>query len=301
MTIRIGANPIAWSNDDLHDIGGHISLETCLSQAREIGFEGMELGHKFPTEPAELKAKLAEYDMAFVGGWYSTHLLRRTAAEEFAASAKHRAMCAGAGTDVFIVAECSNTIHGDRGKPLSARPKLDKAGWKTFGERMTEFGARLADAGHRLAYHHHMGTVVQTPEDIDAFMAATEAPANLLLDTGHVTWGGGDPAKVARAYRERIVHVHCKDVRAHKAAEAARLDLSFLDAIVGRGAELGVYTTPGDGMVDYEATFKALPGYSGWVVVEAEQDPLKADPLAYGRRGMAHLKRALAAAGLRKN
>lgn len=299
MAIRIGANPIGWSNDDLPAIGGDTPLETCLAEAREAGIEGMELGNKFPREPGALKAALAPYGMACIGGWYSIELLTRSAAEEFEAAAAHRALLKAMGTDVFIVCECSNTVHGSRTVPLSRRPVMPAEAWGPYGAKVTEFAQRLADEGLTLCYHHHMGTIVQSEADIDAFMAATQAPATLLLDTGHATWGGADPAALARRYAHRITHVHCKDVRPgiRKAAEAA--DLSFLDAILGQGAALGVYTVPGDGCIDYVEVFKALPGYDGWVVLEAEQDPEKANPLAYARTGVAHIKAALAEAGLR--
>ena len=298
MAIRIGANPIGWSNDDLTEIGGETPLETCLAEAREAGIVGMELGNKFPREPAALKAALEPYGMACIGGWYSIELLRRSPEEEFAASKAHRDLLKAMGTDVFIVCECSNTIHGDRSVPLSRRPTLGAAEWDGYGAKVTAFARLLEREGFRLCYHHHMGTIVQTDADIDGFMAATALPVRLLLDTGHATWGGADPAVLAGRYRERIGHVHCKDVRPDKARKAEADDLSFLDAILGQGAELGVYTVPGDGSVDYAAVFEALPGYSGWVVLEAEQDPEKAEPLAYAKRGVAHLKAALKQAGL---
>jgi inosose dehydratase len=297
MAIRLGVNPIGWSNDDLQDIGGDIPLETCLAEAKEAGFEGMEKGHKLPNEGAALKAKLGEFGLAFVGGWYSTELLRRSAREEFEHAAAHIAMTKGAGANVLIAAECSNTIHGDRAAPLSTRPKLDRSEWLEFGQRMTEFARRVEGEGLKLAYHHHMGTVVQSEADIDAFMAATKSPVHLLLDTGHATWGGADPAALARRYKARIGHVHCKDVREGKMREANAKDLSFLDAIIGLGPELGVYTVPGDGMINYMAVFRELVGYSGWVIVEAEQDPKKAPSLAYARKGVAHLRKAFAESG----
>jgi inosose dehydratase len=297
MTIRLGVNPIGWSNDDLQDIGGDISLETCLAEAREAGFEGMEKGHKLPNEGAALKAKLAEFDLVFVGGWYSTELLRRGPREEFENAAAHIAMTKGAGAGVMIAAECSNTIHGNRAAPLSTRPTLGKEEWLEFGKRMTEFAKRVEGEGLKLCYHHHMGTVVQSETDIDAFMAATRAPVHLLLDTGHATWGGSDPATLAERYKERIGHVHCKDVREAKMREANAKDLSFLDAIIGLGSEFGVYTVPGDGMIDYASVFRELVGYSGWVVVEAEQDPKKAPSLPYAKKGVAHLRKAFAESG----
>ena len=296
--IRIGANPIGWTNDDLQHIGGDTPLETCLAEAREAGIVGMEKGHKMPSDGAALKAKLAEFGHVFVGGWYSTELLRRSVADEVEAAKAHVAMTKGAGADVIILAETSNAIHGERGKPLSERPRLGKAEWAVFGRKLTELATRLADQGLKPCYHHHMGTVVQSEADIDRLMAHTKAPLHLLLDTGHARWGGADPAALARTYRERIGHVHCKDVREKQMRQSHACDWSFLDSILGMGDDLGVYTVPGDGMVDYGAVFRELPGYSGWVVLEAEQDPKKAPSLAYAKKGIAHLKAKLAEAGL---
>ncbi|MGA2041849.1 MAG: myo-inosose-2 dehydratase [Roseiarcus sp.] len=298
MTIRLGANPIGWSNDDLQEIGGDTPLETCLAEAREAGFEGMELGNKFPREPKALKAALAPFGLACVGGWHSIELLKRSAREEFELAGPHRELLKAMGTDVFIVAETSNAIHGDRGKPLSQRPHLPAGEWQAYGAGITDLAVLLADEGFKLCYHHHMGTIVQSEADIQAFMANTSPPVNLLLDTGHATWGGADPAALARRYRSRISHVHCKDVRKAKMEEARAGDWSFLDSILGRGAELGVYTVPGDGVVDYVAVFRELRGYSGWVVLEAEQDPTKAPALAYARKGVAHLRSAFRESGL---
>ena len=299
MPIRIGANPIGWSNDDLPEVGGDTPLEVCLAQAKEAGFEGMELGNKFPREPEALKAALAPYGLACIGNWYSIELLRRSAREEFEGASHHRALMQAMGTNVFIVAETSNTIHPDRSKPLSQRPRLGSGDWRSYGERLTELADRLIGDGLRLCYHHHMGTIVQSPEDIDALMTATGPSVNLLFDTGHATWGGADPVALARNYRARISHFHAKDVREPMMQRARQNDWSFLDAILGPGSELGVYTVPGDGMVDYVAVFKELHGYSGWVVVEAEQDPKKANPLAYAKKGVANLRRFFAAADFR--
>ncbi len=298
MTIKLGANPIGWSNDDLKEIGGDTPLETCLAQAREAGFEGMELGNKFPREPAALKAKLADFGMVFVGGWYSTELLLRSAREEFEAARPHIALSKGAGANILIAAETSNAIHGNRATPLSRRPRLDKGDWASFGAKMTEFASRVADEGLKLCYHHHMGTIVQSEADIDALMANTGASAHLLLDTGHATWGGSDPAALARRYRDRIGHVHCKDVREAIMKTSNAGDWSFLDSILGIGADLGVYTVPGDGMIDYVAVFRELKGYSGWVILEAEQDPKKAPALPYAKKGVAHLRKAFRDSGL---
>lgn len=294
MPIRIGANPIGWSNDDMQELGGETPLETCLAEAREVGFEGMELGNKFPREPAALKAALAPFGLACISGWYSAELLTRSAEDEIAALKPHLDLLKAMGSDVLVFAETSNCIHGDRAAPLSRTPRLEQSEWARFGRRMTQVGEHTAAQGIRLAYHHHMGTVVQTQADIDALMANTGPAVHLLLDTGHATWGGADPAQLARRYRDRIAHVHTKDVRKAVMEQANARDLSFLDSVIA-----GVYTVPGDGMVDFAAIFRELPDYAGWVVIEAEQDPAKAHPLTYARKGHAHLTKVLAETGLR--
>ena len=298
MAIRLGANPIGWSNDDLQNIGGDTPLETCLAEAREAGFEGMELGHKFPREANALKAVLAPFGMACVSGWYSAELLRRDAEAEMRALRPHLNLLKAMASDVLVFAETSNAIHGDFNKPLSQRPRMAPTDWKQFGARITEVAKRTADEGVRLVYHHHMGTIVESAEDIDALMHVTGDAVDLLLDTGHATWGGADPAKLACDYRSRISHFHAKDVRPHIMKKAQEQDWSFLKSVLGEGDELGVYTVPGDGMVDYVAVFEALKPYSGWVILEAEQDPKKAPSLAYAKKGVAHLKAALKEAGL---
>jgi inosose dehydratase len=298
MPVRIGANPIGWSNDDLQDIGGATSLETCLAEAREAGFTGMELGHKFPREPAALKAALAPFGMACISGWYSAELLLRDAEAEMVHLRAHLDLLKAMGATVLVFAETSNAIHGDRSKPLSQRPVVPPGAWARFGARMNEVAERTLREGVRLVYHHHMGTVVQSQADIDALMKATGEAVHLLLDTGHATWGGADPAALAARYSSRISHIHAKDVRPDVMRQAVAEDWSFLDAVLGQGRELGIYTVPGDGMVNYPAVLRALPSYSGWVVVEAEQDPEKAQPLTYARKGVAHLRQSLIDAGL---
>jgi inosose dehydratase len=291
--VRIGANPIGWSNDDLRSLGGATTLETCLAEAREAGFEGMELGHKFPREPAALKAVLGRFGLDLVSGWYSAELLRRSADEEVRAMRPHLDLLKAMGCRVLILAETSNAIHGDRAKPLDQRPVLAAGEWEEFGRRVTAVGDAIAAEGLSLVYHHHMGTVVQSEADVDAFMAATGPSVRLLLDTGHATFAGADPVALARRHRARIAHFHAKDVRPDAMARAKAERMSFLDAVIE-----GVFTVPGDGCVDYLAVLRELPGYSGWAVVEAEQDPEKAHPFTYACMGHANLKRYLAEAGL---
>jgi inosose dehydratase len=293
MAVRLGANPIGWSNDDLRELGANIPLETCLTEARAAGFAGMELGHKFPREAPALRQVLSAHDLDLVSGWYSSSLLTRDAAAELAALESHLALLESLGAKVLVFAETTGAIHGDRGRSISSRPRLADDDWPRLGERMTEVAEAVAARGLDLVYHHHMGTVIETAADVHALMAATGPAVKLLLDTGHATFAGADPVALARRHRDRIGHVHCKDVRTAVMHCARQEDWSFLDAVVA-----GVFTVPGDGDVDFQAVLSELPGYAGWLVVEAEQDPEKAPPAAYARLGYTNLSGYAKAAGL---
>jgi inosose dehydratase len=297
MAIRFGVSPIAWVNDDMPELGGDTPLATILSDARDIGFAGVELGGKFPRDPAVLKPLLAGYGLDLVGGWFSGALLIHDVAAELAAARAHLDLLRAMGAAVFVHAETSNAIHGQIDTPLTRTPRLDAEGWKRFGARLTDFAEKVEAEGLRFAYHHHLGTVVERPEDLAAFFGATSEAVGLTVDTGHAALGGIDPAELIRSHPARVAHVHCKDVRAEVFAAARDGGQSFLQGVLA-----GMFTVPGDGALDYAAVMRALAdiGYAGWVVVEAEQDPAIADPRQYGELGLATLEREAAAAGLQK-
>jgi inosose dehydratase len=295
MPVRLGISPIGWSNDDMPELGGDTPLETCLAEARLAGFEGIEVGNKFPRDAAVLRPLLDRHGLSLISGWYSGRLLQQSVAAELVAIENHCSLLVAMGCTVLVYAETSGGIAGDRRRPLSSRPRLADADWRDFGFRLTELADRLARRGIRLAYHHHMGTVVESEAEIDRLLAVTGDGVGLLLDTGHLAFAGADPAAVARRYGHRINHVHCKDVRRDMLASVRAGDASFLDAVLD-----GVFTVPGDGCIDFDEVLAALAAadYRGWLVVEAEQDPVRAVPLAYARLGFAHLSAAVARAGL---
>ena len=288
MSVRLGINPLTWTIDDLPEVGGETPLETCLAEARAAGFEGVELGCKFPRTAPELRAALAPHGLALVSGWYSTSLLLRDAKAEFEAMRPHRELLAALGCKAVVVAETTRCIHGDRRARLSQRPVLAAADWPRFAERLEELGARLQESGLTLAYHHHMGTVVQTEDEVDRLMDACDETVSLLLDTGHLTFAGGDPVRAATRHAARIAHVHCKDIRGPVLQRSLNRDTSFLDAVLD-----GVFTVPGDGCVDYPAVLTpiARANYRGWLVVEAEQDPAVAPSAHYAGLGYRNLRR----------
>jgi inosose dehydratase len=294
MTVRIGINPLTWTNDDMPELGGDTPLEVCLGEGRAAGYAGFELGHKFPRDPEVLGPILAAHGLALVSGWYSAGLLQRSAGQEIAALQEHLALLKALGCEVMVFAETTGSVHGRRDVPVSARPEMDAAEWELLTRRLEAVGDYLAGAGVQLAYHHHMGTVIETGQDIDRLMGATSDAVGLLLDTGHLTYAGGDIMDTMRRHGERIVHVHCKDVRPAVLEQVRAADSSFLDAVLA-----GVFTVPGDGCIDYARVWERLRelGYSGWLVVEAEQDPARAEPIVYARKGFDHLSRIVGQAG----
>jgi len=288
MRVRFGINPLTWTNDDLPSLGAETSLETCLRQAREAGFTGVELGNKFPRVANELRPILQAHDLSLVSGWYSGRLLERDADAEWDAMSRHFELLHSLGCEVMVFAEVSRCTHGDQLAPVSQRPHLARLEWPGFCDRLTALAERMKKEGLRLAYHHHMGTVVQSQQDVDRMMEGTSEAVGLLLDTGHLTYGGAGHKlpSMAEQYAKRIVHVHCKDVRQFILDRVRNRDASFLDAVLD-----GVFTVPGDGMVDYPRVLTPLAaaGYSGWLVVEAEQDPVVAPSFEYASKGFNHL------------
>ncbi len=295
--IRYGTNPIAWSNDDDQTLGAHITLEQCLREAGEIGFDGIEKGHKMPTDPVALKAALAPYGLQFVSGWHSLNLLAHSVEDEKKAIQPHLDLLLAMGCSVCIVCETSNAIHGADGTPLSQSPVLPIGQWEKFGADVEAIAQYVAAQGLTLVYHHHMGTVVETPEEIDLLMAHTGPATKLLFDTGHCYFGGGDPAEVAARHMGRVRHLHAKNVRPAVRDRLVAEGWSFLE-----GVRQGVFTVPGDleGAVDFAPVLRlaAEHGYEGWIVIEAEQDPLVRDPVTYQTMGLAALKTMAADAGL---
>ncbi len=293
MTVKIGINPITWTNDDMPELGGDIPLETCLAETRESGYSGTELGGKFPRTAATLGPILERHCLELVSGWFDGRIFERSVAEEFAAIEPHLALLRDLGCLHVVYADTSGR-HGF--PPISRRPTLTDADWPAYGRKVTELAERMAAFGVRMAFHHHMGTLVESGTDIDRLMASTGETVGLLLDTGHCLFAGGDPAAVLARHVARVVHVHCKDVRRAVLDRAITQDMTFIAAVLE-----GVFTVPGDGCIDFAPILRRLhdTGYAGWLVVEAEQDPRKAHPLTYAKLGYRNLRAAVEEAGFK--
>ncbi len=292
--VKIGINPISWANDDLPQLGGDTPLETILSDGSRIGYRGFELGNKFPREPEALRKVLAQYGVELVSGWYSGELARRPVEQEIQAVGPHLRLLANNGANVMVYGEVADSIQGKQDVALSGRPHFSSAAqWRAYAEKLDAFARYTLSQGVRLAYHHHMGAYVETVEDVDRLMSLTGPDVGLLFDSGHITFAGGNAVEVLRKHIARVCHVHCKDVRPEVAREARKKDWSFLDSVLK-----GVFTVPGDGHIDFKSLLQILHdhGYSGWLVVEAEQDPALAPSYEYAQMGFRHLselKRAL--------
>ncbi len=290
LKVKVAAQPIIWSNDDFHDLGGTTSLETCLREMKDAGYEGTELGHKFPKDSKKLTGILREFGLQLVSGWHSTYLADRDFREETEDFKKHLTFLKEMGSPVVIVAECSDRVYHTPGKALSfdfaTEPFSDRQ-WKRITSGLEQFAQMAAGEGMKLVYHHHMGTGVQNRRQIDRLMNDTK-DMWLLGDTGHLAFAGENPYEIFETYKNRIGHVHLKNVRP-EVVRKARSDRWSFDKAVREG----VFTVPGDGGIDYRPIFKILNdvNYSGWFVVEAEQDPAKANPFEYAKKGREYIKK----------
>jgi inosose dehydratase len=292
--IRLGIAPIGWSNDDLPELGGEITLDQCLSEAREAGYAGVEKGGKFPTAPKELKPILDAHGLKLVSGWFSGELRHGTVEREKRRAAGQLRLFLEMSAPVLVYAETTGTVQGRIDIPAADRPVMPDEEFKRYGDNLTELAEWLQAEGCPMTFHHHMGTVVETEREVDLLMRHSGEAVGLLLDTGHLTFAGGDVLATTRRHGPRINHVHCKDIR-HDVLERHLAERwSFL-----KGVLAGVFTVPGDGMIDFGpfAGLLAEIGYRGWVVVEAEQDPAKANPLEMARIGHAALTKAFSDAG----
>ena len=287
--VELGIAPIGWTNDDMPELGGDIPFERCIDEMAEAGFEGCEVGNKFPRDPDVLKRALEPRNLSIASAWFSTFFTTKTAEKTVREFIKHRDFLYAMGAKVIVVAECGRSIHGDINIPLhNNKPIFNDQEWKKLVNGLHELGKLAAEKGMSIVYHHHMGTGVQTFEEIEKLMNLTDPTlVSLLVDTGHMVFAGGDPAKLIKKFGNRVKHVHFKDIREEIMKRSIQENMSFLESV-----KLGVFTVPGDGMIDFVPIINALNdiNYKGWIVVEAEQDPKIAPPLEYAKKAREYIR-----------
>jgi inosose dehydratase len=295
MSVKIGISPIAWQNDDLPQMTADYTMEQALREAREIGYVGVERGRRMPHDTEGLRHYLEAYDIALCGGWCSGNLLVNDVETEREAVRQQVEQFVALDAPCLVYAECSNTVQGDISVPVNGRPRLGRDAVSAYGRKLSELAKWMADQGMTLAYHHHMGSFIEAPEEVDWLMEYSTPEVTLCFDTGHLLFGGGDVMATLRRWSERVHHVHFKDIRPDVVKDVRENNRSFLDAVIA-----GAFTVPGDGCIDFQAVADHLKSvdYDGWIVVEAEQDPAKAPPYEYSKQGYEHILKVCAAAGL---
>ncbi|OQY08316.1 MAG: myo-inosose-2 dehydratase [Marinitoga sp. 4572_148] len=290
--IKIGIAPIAWTNDDMPELGGEISFEQCINEMQKAGFEGTEIGNKYPKNPKILKSELEKRNLKVASQWFSTFFTIGEFNKTVEDFKKHRDFLKEVGAEIIVVAECGKAIHGNINIPLHKnKPIFNEDEWKKLSEGLNLLGDLALEKDMKIVYHHHMGTGVQTYEETVKLMELTDPKkVFLLVDTGHMVFANGDPVELIKRFPNRVKHVHLKDLRKEILEKTYSEDLSFLDAV-----KAGVFTVPGDGMIDFKPIFDILNeiDYTGWFVVEAEQDPQKAPPLEYAIKARNYIKKLI--------
>ena len=270
------------------ELGGDTTLEQCLSEASKAGFTGIESGGKFPKNSKELIPKLEKENLQLCSGWYGATLLKNTPKEEFKLMREQMDLFKDCKSPCMVFAEVTNSVQGDPKTPLSKKPKLSEDEWKLLISRINEISKMMLDENMPLAYHHHMGTVIETEDETRRLIESTSDSVKLLIDTGHMLFAGGNSIKLTEDFMERIIHVHCKDIRKDVLEKSLKNDSTFRQAFLD-----GAFTVPGDGCIDYKPFLTVLKNrnYEGWLVVEAEQDPAKANPFEYAKIGYNYLSK----------
>lgn len=287
--VKVGIAPIAWTNDDMPELGSENTFEQCVSEMALAGFKGTEVGNKYPKDTAILKKALELRGMEIASAWFSAFLTTKPYEETEKAFIKHRDFLYEMGAKVIVVSEQGHSIQGKMETPIfKEKPIFSQEEWDKLSNGLNRLGKLAQEKDMKLVYHHHMGTGVQTTEEIDKLMEMTdENLVYLLYDTGHLVFSGEDPITIVKKYVNRIKHVHLKDIRMDIVKEVKDKEMSFLQAV-----KLGAFTVPGDGCIDFKPIFDILAEnkYEGWLLVEAEQDPAKANPLEYAIKARKYIK-----------
>lgn len=290
MNIKLAIAPIGWSNDDMPELGSHISFEQCIKEMAEAEYQGCEVGNKFPRDPQILQTALSAHHLSVASAWYSLYFTESSRElETVMGFIQHMNFLKAMGAKVIVVSECGHSIQGKKIPILDHQPQFTSQQWQSLITGLHQIGKLAHENDMAIVYHHHMGTGIQSEENIDKLMLETDPQLiSLLFDTGHLYFADENPLAVLKKHGSRIRHVHLKDIRNNILKQTKENHLSFLDAV-----REGVFTVPGDGCIDFLPIFSELKkiNYHGWWVVEAEQDPDKANPLIYAKMARAYLKK----------
>lgn len=287
--VKLGIAPIAWTNDDMPELGKENTFEQCISEMALAGYTGSEVGNKYPRDTKVLKKALELRNMNIASAWFSSFLTTKPLQETIDGFIQHRDFLHEMGAKVVVVSEQGHSIQGMMDTPIfKEKPVFTDEEWAKLAEGLNKLGELAKEKEMKLVFHHHMGTGVQTTAEIEKLMEMTDPNlVYLLFDTGHLTFSGEDAEAVLRKYVNRIKHVHLKDIRPEVRESVIAENMSFLQAV-----KAGTFTVPGDGCIDFEPLFKVLEenNYEGYLLVEAEQDPAKANPLEYAIKARKYIR-----------
>ncbi|QWA09222.1 myo-inosose-2 dehydratase [Sodalis ligni] len=288
--VKLAIAPIGWTNDDMPDLGKENTFQQTVSEMALAGFIGSEVGSKYPRDPKILKPMLDIRGIQICNAWFSTFFADGLKAKTIDEFITHRDFLHAMGAKVIGCSEQSRSTQGTPKPVLEGRPDFTDREWSLVASGYNELADLAAEKGMTVGLHHHMGTGIQTAEEIDHFLDLVDDDVYLLYDTGHAYYSEGSQEAMLRILEKhlpRINHVHLKDVRDKVVAEVRAHKLSFLD-----GVKKGTFTVPGDGVIDFKPVFRLLDdfGYKGWLVVEAEQDPAKANPFEYAVKARRYIR-----------
>jgi inosose dehydratase len=290
--VLLGITPTGWSNSDdpSIDLVPPISYRQILSEMAFAGFKGSQMSGKYPQDIKELKQELKLRNLTISEPWVGTYFTIGNNEDSQKIFKEQVDFMKAIGGNTIVVAELGGAVHQQPVYPLPNRPIFNDQQWEQLTKGLNDLGKQAAQAGMQLCYHPHVGTGVESLSDIDRLMNNTDPQyLKLLLDTGHLYYAGVDPLEVTKKYASRIKHVHLKNVRPDKYKQSKEQKFSFLNAI-----RSGVFTVPGDtqGAIDFKPILGELAraNYEGWLIVEAEQDPNKANPLQYALTARQYLR-----------
>ncbi|SEN75191.1 myo-inosose-2 dehydratase [Paenibacillus sp. OV219] len=296
IPFRLGIHPINWVGEDVKEHGDATKFEQIVDEIQKLGLTGTEMGRKFPTDQQVLKQELASRGISLTSQWksvlFSDPAYHETELEAYRAHAK---FLKEMGSTVISTCEAGGSLHFDPRQSPSEVQRLNEEQWEALAKGLNAAGAIAQEYGLKLTYHHHGGTVVERPEEIDKLMELTDPSlVYLLFDTGHAYYGGANPLSVLQKHYDRIAYVHLKDIRPEVLAEARAEKADFITCI-----RKGVFTVPGDGCIDFAPIINELVGrnYEGWALLEGEQDPGLHPAYEYAAKALRYLDSLVAEEG----
>lgn len=297
MQIKVGTAPVSWGIMEVEGWNAGSAYGKVLDEMAQAGYEGTELGPYgyLPTDPERLIAELSSRGLKLVSAFVPIHLADSKRHEaDFHEALKVGVLLAQSGARFIVLAdEMGGARMSVAGRVNEERDGMTSHQWSGAVEILSRIAIACRDLGLATAFHHHAGTLVETPTEIERLCESTDPSLiRLCLDTGHYMYGGGDPVEAVKKYGPRILHFHLKDVRSDTLRSVREDGVGFLEAV-----RRGVFCELGEGAVDFPAVIKGLISvdYQGWALVEQDVDAAQpgVNPYASAVRSRQYLSRVI--------